>query len=123
MPRASCLLLPILCLTAPAFAQNEEGPGFTLYQQACRTCHVMEEGDHRLGPSLAGIVGSEAGSADGFGYSSTMAQSTVVWDEASLDAFLADPAGFMPGNAMVYQGMPSPEDRAAVIDYLSGAEG
>ena len=50
-----------------------------------------------------------------------MAQSTVVWDDASLDAFLADPAGFMPGNAMVYPGMPSAEDRAAVIDYLAGA--
>ena len=59
----------------------------------------MEEGDHRLGPSLAGIVGREAGSAEGFGYSGAMAQSGVVWDEASLDAFLADPAGFMPGNA------------------------
>jgi cytochrome c len=117
------LLLPVLCLAAPAAAQDERGPGFTLYQRHCRTCHVLVEGDHRLGPSLAGVVGREAGAADGFGYSRTMAQSSVVWDAASLDAFLADPSGFMPGNAMIYPGMPSVQNRAAVIDYLSGGEG
>ena len=52
-----------------------------------------------------------------------MARSPVVWDEASLDAFLADPAGFMPGNAMVSPGMSSPQDRAAVIAYLADADG
>ena len=111
-----------LLLAGPAAAQNR-GAGFELFQRHCRTCHVMREGDHRLGPSLAGIVGREAGVATGFGYSGTMARSPVVWDEAALDAFLADPAGFMPGNAMVSPGMSSPQDRAALIAYLADADG
>ena len=111
----------LLGLLPAAVAAQDAGPGFDLFQQNCRTCHVMQEGDHRLGPSLAGVVGREAGSAEGFADSGAMAQGVVVWDEASLDSFLADPAGFMPGNAMVYQGMPSAENRAAVIAYLADA--
>ena len=111
-----------LLLAGPA-ATQDRGAGFELFQRHCRTCHVMREGDHRLGPSLAGVVGREAGAATGFGYSGTMARSPVVWDEAALDAFLADPAGFMPGNAMVSPGMSSPQDRAALIAYLAEADG
>jgi cytochrome c len=100
-------------------AGAEDGRGFVLYQQNCRTCHTVVAGDHRLGPSLHGVVGSAAGRAAGFHYSRTMAGANVVWDAATLDAFLADPTGFMPGNAMLYQGMADAANRAAVIAYLA----
>ena len=119
MPAVRALTLPALLIAAGAAAQ-EHGPGFTLFQPSCRTCHVMEEGDNRLGPTLAGVVGSKAGAVAGFAYSDVMAQSTVVWDDSTLDAFLADPGGFMPGNRMLYPGMQSAEDRAAVIAYMAG---
>ena len=61
-------------------------------------------------------------SAAGFAYSSALRGSAVVWTEAALDAFLADPSGFLPGNGMVYPGMPSADDRAAVIAYMAGVE-
>jgi cytochrome c len=101
-------------------AAQGEDRGFVLYQQHCRTCHTLKAGDHRLGPSLHGIVGSAAGKAPGFRYSRTMAGAGLVWDEATLDAFLKDPGGFMPGNAMLYLGMADPADRAAVIGYMAG---
>jgi cytochrome c len=82
----------------------------------------MTEGDHRLGPSLHGIVGQRAGAAEGYRYSSALRGGTVVWDAAALDAFLADPAGFLPGNGMIYVGMPSATDRAAVIAYMAEIE-
>jgi cytochrome c len=106
-------------LSAAGAAQAQEDAGFRLYQQHCRTCHVMREGDNRLGPHLVGIVGREAGAVDGFAYSPTMRNSTVVWDAAALDAFIADPIGFMPGNGMLYSGMASAEDRAALIAYMA----
>jgi cytochrome c len=111
-----------LLLLAGGGAARPAGDGFALYQRHCRTCHVMAEGDHRLGPSLHGIVGQQAGAAEGFAYSSTLRGSGLVWDAAALDAFLADPSGFLPGNAMVYPGMPSAADRAAVIAYMAGVE-
>jgi cytochrome c2 len=108
-------------LLAGEAAAQEEERGFRLYQQHCRTCHVMEPADHRLGPSLHGIVGRQAGTIPGFRFSQSMARSGIVWDVATLDAFLADPVGFMPGNGMLYMGMASPEDRRAVIAYMASA--
>jgi cytochrome c2 len=111
-----------LLLLGGAAAGSEEDRGFRLYQQHCRTCHVLKAGDHRLGPSLLGVVGRQAGTVPGYGFSRSMAGSNVVWDPATLDAFLADPAGFMPGNGMIYSGMASAEDRLAVIAYMAGVE-
>ncbi len=41
-----------------------------------------------------------------------------------MDAYLADPRGYIPGNRMPYAGMPDAEDRADLIAYLKtlGAE-
>jgi cytochrome c len=100
-------------------AARGEERGFVLYQQHCRTCHTLKAGDHRLGPSLHRVIGSAAGTAAGYRYSRTMAGANLVWDAATLDAFLKDPGGFMPGNGMVYSGMADAGDRAAVIGYLA----
>jgi cytochrome c2 len=115
------LATPVLALAvlAACGAARGEDRGFVLYQQHCRTCHTLKAGDHRLGPSLHGVVGSSAGRAAGYRYSRTMAGANLVWDAAALDAFLSDPAGFMPGNAMVYSGMADAGARAAVIGYLA----
>ena len=72
----------------PAFAQDD---GQTAFNNNCRTCHTMKEGDNRLGPSLAGIIGRKAGSLPGYAFSASMKQSEIVWDEANLDQFIAEP--------------------------------
>jgi cytochrome c len=43
----------------------------------------------------------------------------LVWDAASLDAFLADPKGFMKGTKMSFAGLKKTEEIDAVIAYLS----
>jgi cytochrome c2 len=107
----------VALLAGTAVAQDDAG--FRLYQQHCRTCHVMEAGDNRLGPHLVGVVGRRAGAVEGFAYSPTMRNADLVWDEAALDAFLAAPASFMPGNRMLYGGMASAADRDALIRYMA----
>ncbi len=79
----------------------------------------MKEGQHRVGPSLAGVFGRNAGTAEGFDrYSSAMKDSGVVWSEESLDAYLADPKGYIPGNKMAFRGLRDEEDREDLIAYL-----
>lgn len=74
-----------------------------------------------MGPSLADVVGRAAGALKGYGYSSAMRRAGLVWDEATLDRFLEDPDGTLPGHNMKpYGGMPSQEERRAIIDYLAG---
>ena len=87
--------------------------------RACAACHTLVAGEHRTGPSLAAVFGRRAGTAEGFHrYSDALRQSTVVWNEQSLDAWLRDPAAFIPRNAMVFRGLPDARVRGDLIAYL-----
>jgi cytochrome c len=107
----------VLCHAAfPAFAQED---GQILFNNSCRTCHSVKEGDNRLGPHLHGIVGRKSGALTKYGYSSAMANADLVWDKATLDRFIANPEGVVRGNNMQpYGGMASADDRAKLIAYL-----
>ena len=85
----------------------------------CRACHTLEQGDrHKVGPNLWAVYGSTAGTKEGFAYSKAMKASGVVWDEATMDAYLTKPAQFMPGNKMTFIGLKKQEDRDAVQAYM-----
>lgn len=58
-----------------------------------------------LGPALAAVMGRSAGTVEGFKYSDAMASSGIVWDEITLDAYLADTNGNIPKNRMVFPGL------------------
>jgi cytochrome c len=115
---AAAIAVGVGTVTTPSLAQD----GQSVFRRVCSACHTVEPGKNRLGPSLAGIVGRKAGTVPGFEYSEANKTSSVVWDEAQLDKYLADPKGFMPGNKMVYAGLKNDADRKAVIDYLREAK-
>ncbi len=56
-----------------------------LYNNACRTCHTIKEGDNRLGPTLYKIIGRKAGSLPDYNYSSAMKGAGFIWDEEKLE--------------------------------------
>ncbi len=87
----------------------------------CKACHVLEEGQNRVGPSLHGIIGRTAGQVAGFNYSAANKNSGKVWDEETLYAYLENPQAFMPGTKMIFAGLKQPQDRANVIAYLKTA--
>jgi len=97
-------------------AKPPDGP--TLFKQQCATCHTNNPSDPvRQGPSLFGVIGRRAGSADGFHYSTGFAKADFVWDDTRLDAYLANPQAMVPGSIMAYR-QSKPETRAAIIAYL-----
>lgn len=97
--------------------------GQTKFNNSCRTCHTMKEGDNRLGPNLAGIIGRKSGAAQGYSYSSALAGGKITWDEATLDKFIANPEAVAPGNNMKpYTGMTDAGERKAIIDFLKTAK-
>jgi cytochrome c len=122
--RRAASMLTLLC--APALAQDPPGEsseaGQILFNNACRTCHTVTEGDNRLGPHLHGVVGRQAGALPGYAYSAAMAGSGIVWDAANLDRFIENPEAVVPGNNMKpYTGLASPEERARLIEFLGKA--
>jgi len=64
-----------------------------------------------------GVVGRPVASVDGFPYSKALSSQKFVWDEATLDKWLADPPVLVPGTAMGIR-VRSAEDRADIIAYL-----
>jgi cytochrome c len=73
-------------------------------------------------PSLAGVFGRKAGTAEGFHrYSDALRSADLVWNEDALNAFLADPQAFLPGNRMTFPGIRDAQARADVIAYLQNA--
>ncbi len=84
----------------------------------CATCHSLEVGKNKVGPSLAGVVGRPAATIEGFKYSDAMKASGIVWTEDKLDAYLASPKEVVPGGKMTFAGLKKEDDRLNVIEYL-----
>ncbi len=84
----------------------------------CASCHVVEPGVNRVGPSLAGIVGRAAGSIDGYNYTEANANSGITWTPEKMFQYLEDPRRVIPGTKMAFAGLKDGQDRANVIAYL-----
>lgn len=109
-----------LVLSSPASSQGADAAaGQQAFNNACRTCHTIKEGDNRQGPNLHKIIGRKAGSLPDYGYSSAMKSADFVWDKEKLDSFIAKPDEVVPGNSMKpYGGLASAEDRSKLIAFL-----
>ncbi len=85
---------------------------------ACKTCHVVDAGQNRIGPSLHAIVGRAAGTAPGYTYSAANKGSGITWTPEKMFQYLEAPQRVVPGTKMTYPGLPDPQKRADVIAYL-----
>lgn len=96
---------------------GEAAAGEKTFMQ-CASCHVVEPGVNRVGPSLAGIVGRAAGSIDGYNYTEANANSGITWTPEKMFQYLEDPRRVVPGTKMAFAGLKDGQDRANVIAYL-----
>jgi cytochrome c len=87
----------------------------------CKTCHVIDAGVNRIGPSLHAVVGRKAGEIAGFSYSAANKGSGITWTAEKLYQYLEKPARVVPGTKMAFAGLAKGQDRADVIAYLSTA--
>ena len=118
----------MLLLVFPAAGawSDDGGRGKELFGQ-CKRCHQVGSGAaHRIGPHLNDVFGRAAGSLAGFRYSQAMREAGtggLVWDDETLDAFLADPHALVPHSRMSFDGMEGVDDRAALLTWLQGYSG
>jgi cytochrome c len=82
----------------------------------CLACHAVSY--DRTGPRHCGLFGRRAGTVKGFAYSEAMKRSRIVWIEATLDRFLANPMAAVPGTAMGYAGVVDRKERSDLVAYL-----
>ena len=105
-----------------ARAEEPADPGARAFQK-CFACHSIDPAERGLpGPNLYHVIGRPAAALDDYEYSAALVAvgrtGKLVWTQATLDRFIADPQAFLPGTAMNYVGMRNAEERKAVIGYL-----
>lgn len=108
-------LPPVHCQAA-----GDAAAGLALYQSRCTACHSL---DHNgIGPAHRGVFGRSAARAPGFDYSDALKASRLVWNEETLDRWLADPEKLVPGQRMGVS-VPDAKERSDLIAYLKQASG
>ncbi len=87
--------------------------------RTCAVCHdKAKEGAHRVGPKMWGVYGQAAAVHKDFSYSAAMRRSDVIWDDASLDAYIRAPREIVPGTRMAFDGEPDPANRRDIVAFL-----
>lgn len=122
-------LLPLLCLAAmaaPAAAPSMDElrnadymRGKNAFQGRCSACHTLADSSSNIaGPNLWKVFDRVAGSKSDFSYSAALKQAGFRWSPERLDAWLADPAGYLPGNIMGIPESVPDEDRVHLIAFV-----
>lgn len=121
---ATALTLAIAVTAGTADAKEK---GEKLFKKKCGLCHSMEPGKHKIGPSLAGVVGKKAGTTDFKKYKAFKGGTNIVWDEANLDAWITNQKDFLKSKGIkkkttMKAKIKKEKDRKNIIAYISGKE-
>ena len=108
-------------------AMADSKKGAKLFKKKCTSCHSIEAGKHKSGPSLAGIVGKQAGTVEGFKKYKALKGSKMVWNAENLESWITNPKKFIKSAPENFNGkstamnvkIKKAKDRAAIIEFLT----
>lgn len=136
-PRLWASVFATVAVVASVSVSAQEGDpaeGEDVFRK-CAACHkVGPDARNAVGPVLNGVIGRQAGTIEGFGYSElnqASGKNGLVWTEALIFEYLEDPTAFLKkfltdkGQAALAQGatrmvfkLADETDRKNVIAYL-----
>ncbi len=107
---------------SPAMAEGDAAAGEKVFKK-CKACHTLVEGKKTGGPSLFGVSGRAAGTAEGYKYSKALLASGLTWDDETLAKYLTKPKALVPKTKMSFAGLKKEGDIANVIAYIKANGG
>jgi cytochrome c len=115
------ILTGAVCATLAIGASGQDADrGREAFEKRCTGCHALDK--IKVGPPLRGVYGRNAGKDPQFTYSDAVKNTSVLWDESTLDRWLTDTESIIPGNDMAFR-LNDPADRANIIAYLRKLSG
>lgn len=97
---------------------EDADPGKQQFNTSCGVCHSVDPNAAvRQGPNLFSVYGRKVGSVPGFSYSNVLKSGDWIWDESTLDPWIANAQEAHPGAFMAYR-QADPQKRRLVINYL-----
>ena len=112
------LLIGAAAFSAAAASAPDIAAGEKTFN-VCRACHeIGADAKNAVGPVLTGVVGRKAGTYPGYSYSDANKNSGITWDEATLQEYLKNPRGKVPGTKMIFAGLRKDDDIANVIAFI-----
>jgi cytochrome c len=107
----------ILAATGSASAQDLAA-GEQSFKK-CLPCHsVGADAKNKVGPVLNGLEGRKSGSIEGYNYTDANKNSGITWNEDTFKEYITDPRAKIPGTKMVFAGIKSENEKAALWAYL-----
>ena len=93
--------------------------GKQAFQGRCSACHTLADDSADIaGPNLWGVFERVAGSKPGFQFSDALKDADFEWTPERLDAWLADPKGYLPGNIMGIPEAVPDQDRPNILHFM-----
>lgn len=110
----------VFALAVTSLRAADPDKGKAVFEK-CAACHSLDEDTMKDGPSLKAVFGRKAGTREDYRYSAAMKRSDITWTAETLDAYIADPQGYIRGNRMAFAGVPDKQDRDDLIAFLEQA--
>ena len=108
----------VIASAAPALAQDLAA-GENSFKK-CLPCHrVGPDAKNLVGPLLNGLEGRKSGTIEGYNYTEANKSSGITWSEETFKEYITDPRAKIPGTKMVFAGIKSENERAALWAYLN----
>ncbi|MDP6151142.1 MAG: c-type cytochrome [Gammaproteobacteria bacterium] len=118
----TALAVPALAqetLTMEALRAADYMKGKQTFQGRCSACHTLADDSGDItGPNLWGMFDRVVGTKEGYYFSDALVNAGFVWSPDKIDAWLADPEGYLPGNFMRIPEAVADRDRLNLISFM-----
>ena len=107
-------------LTMETLKNADYVAGKNAFAMRCSACHTLaDRGANLTGPNLWGVFDRQVGTLDAYeNFSDALKAADFVWTPDTLNAWLADPRGFLEGNEMAIPEAVPENERAPIISFL-----